>query len=56
MAGETPGLPKLNACELVIPLQPGYHSPTLIRVTPQNHNTYPPWPMHGVDVGVVEVV
>jgi len=42
MAGETLGPPKLDACELAIPLQTGYHSPTLIRVTPQQHNTYTP--------------
>ena len=42
MAGETPSLSKLNPCELVVPLQTGYHSPTPIRVTPQQHNTYTP--------------
>ena len=46
MAGETPRLPKLNDCELVIPLQTGYHSPILIRVTPQHHNTYTPAMAH----------
>jgi hypothetical protein len=40
MAGETPRFPKLNACEVVIPLQTGYHSATPNRVTPQHHRPY----------------
>ncbi len=57
MAGDTPRLPKLNAYELVIPLQTGYQSPTLIRVTPQHHNTYTPAMVHAWGgVGVLETV
>ena len=46
MAGETPGPPKFDACELVIPLQTDYPSPKLIRVTLQQHNTYIPLMAH----------
>ena len=56
MAGETPRRSKLNACELVIPLQTGCQSTTPIRVTPHIHNTYTPAMSHAWGRSVMIVV